>query len=576
MVCNPATCSPTGAAGLIDSVPRPMTFRESITPPGSRPNALTWRRSGWLGCVVWLALVVVAPSVLSAQSEESPSEETATSRPIATGVAELMLEGRSVTAVPASQYPDGPRFALQPIAEALGVELRIGPLGDSHTLVYEDRQIILGPAQALMITVAPDGRTQKEISRLRHIPVRDASGLKVSLDLLSRAIGEPLNYQFDWRPEALDLVVSRPELRRLTGEISLVHQHQVSSIVIELSESPRYRVERSPEALEIRLIGDRLEEPFIVPEASDPLVPAIVVAADRLRFDLAADAVADEPRLLSSPRPRLVIEVSRRAVPKEIPASSPRRQPTRRPGIRTIVLDPGHGGVETGAIGPGGSAEAQLNLQVARALRGQLERRLPVKVVMTRSDDVDIPLETRAAIANEHRADLFISLHFNSSFGSRAHGAETYFLSREASDQIAAEVAAAENRLTSPAAAPELDLQMILWDLAQSYHLAESQRFANLVQEELNLTLGLRDRGVKQAPFHVLMGAKMPAVLVELGFLSNPEEEAKLESPIYRAELVDALVRAVIRFKKQVEGQSVAQQGSEAGGGNGARGRDPS
>ena len=101
---------------------------------------------------------------------------------------------------------------------------------------------------------------------------------------------------------------------------------------------------------------------------------------------------------------------------------------------------------------------------------------------------------------------------------------------------------------------PEFGLQLILWDLAQSYHLAESQRFATLVQEELNLTLGLRDRGVKQAPFRVLMGAMMPAVLVELGFLSNPAEEARLQDASYLTELVDSLVRAVVRFKAQVEG----------------------
>ncbi len=146
--------------------------------------------------------------------------------------------------------------------------------------------------------------------------------------------------------------------------------------------------------------------------------------------------------------------------------------------------------------------------------------------------------------------------------GSRPRGAETYFLSREASDQLAAAVAAAEN-----AAAPgndlELDLQMILWDLAQSYDLAKSQRFANLVQEELNLALGLRDRGVRQAPFTVLMGAKMPAVLVELGFLSNPEEEERLKSPVYRAELVDALVQAVSRFKRQIEDRDLADRSPE-------------
>jgi len=500
-------------------------------------------------------------------ASQAPAQDTVSStvpEAPATAVARMTLEGRPVARVPVTLLPDGPRFALTPIAAALGVELRVGPLGDSHTLIFEDRQIIVGPGDALMVTVSPEGGASREVKRLGQIPIRDAAGLKVPFQLLERALGEPLTYQFAWAAEALELTVTRPDLRLLRGSINLVHQYQVSLIEIEFSEAPRYRVERQPGALEIHLIGDRLEMPLRTPRGRDPLVSEVVVSPERIRLELASNAVADEPRLLRSEQPRLVIEVFERAAPRQVEVSSPRRVQKRAAGIRTIALDPGHGGSETGAIGPSGTAEANLTLLVARALKLQLERRLPVKVIVTRDRDVDVPLETRAAIANENRADLFISLHFNSSFGSKAHGAETYFLSRDASDQMAAEFAAAENQMTDKAEASELDLQMILWDLAQSYHQAESQRFANLVQEELNLTLGLRDRGVKQAPFHVLMGAKMPAVLVELGFLSNPEEEAELQSPLYRAELVDALVRAVTRFKRQIESQDLAEKGDES------------
>jgi N-acetylmuramoyl-L-alanine amidase len=133
----------------------------------------------------------------------------------------------------------------------------------------------------------------------------------------------------------------------------------------------------------------------------------------------------------------------------------------------------------------------------------------------------------------------------------------------QASDAAAASAAAIENA-PAPAAEgmaaaggagadPLYDLQLILWELAQSHHLAESQRLAALIQEELNSTLSLRDRGVRQAPFRVLMGAAMPAVLVELGFLSNPEEEARLQNPAYRAELIEALVRAITRYRAQGE-----------------------
>ncbi len=177
-------------------------------------------------------------------------------------------------------------------------------------------------------------------------------------------------------------------------------------------------------------------------------------------------------------------------------------------------------------------------------------------MTLTRTDDVNLGLDERSALANQNRADLFLSVHLNSTTHGDAHGAETYFLSLKASDQRAADAAALENLSGSKPAAPgsdEFNLQLMLWDLAQSRHLAASQRLATLIQEELNRQLELRDRGVKQAPFRVLMGANMPAVLVELGFLSSPEEEQKLRDPAYRTELVDTLVRAVAKFKSEYD-----------------------
>jgi N-acetylmuramoyl-L-alanine amidase len=242
------------------------------------------------------------------------------------------------------------------------------------------------------------------------------------------------------------------------------------------------------------------------------------------------------------------------------------------PGIHTIVIDPGHGGTETGAIGPSGVAEKELTLLLARELETRLASRLGVRVVLTRGEDATLPLDTRAAIANQNKADLFISIHLNSSLGSGARGAETYFLSTEASDAKAAKAAAAENAPAAVAPPPGdtkeevKDLELILWDLAQTRHLAESQRFATLIQTELNDALQLKDRGVKQAPFRVLNGAEMPAVLVELGFISNPEEEKKLQDATYRGELVDALIRAVQRYKEQVESRPAAAATPVPGG----------
>ncbi len=499
----------------------------------------------------------------TAVAQEEPGEEL---RLLAAGSADLVLPAGvkppppeagmpdlpPPSAVPFTLVPDGPRFALAPIAAALGVELRTGPKGESHTLIFGDQKVIVGPDQALMLTVSTAGEEPEEITPLTRKPLQDAHGLKVPLEFLDRTFGARLNYQFEWRSQVRQLVIASRELRQLTGSINLVHQHGFSTVEVRFSEPPRYEVERLPGALEIRLIGDRLRLPEQRPR-QDPLVSAIIARPDRVRIELAENAAAE----LRTPSPlSLVVDVlPRGAEPPPIPQET-RRRPRRarsRSGVHTIVLDPGHGGEETGAVGPSGTTEARLTLQVGRTLKRQLERRLPVRVVLTRTEDVDLPLDNRSAIANQHQADLFISLHFNSSFGRWAHGAETFFLSREASDQVAEQVAVEENRSNGGPGSAELGLQLILWDLAQSYHLAESQRFANLVQEELNLAIGLRDRGVKQAPFRVLMGAMMPAVLVELGFLSNPEEEAKLLTPTYLSELVDALVRAVTRFKNQME-----------------------
>jgi len=218
-----------------------------------------------------------------------------------------------------------------------------------------------------------------------------------------------------------------------------------------------------------------------------------------------------------------------------------------------IVIDPGHGGVEPGAIGPSGLQEKDLTLDLARRLKIALARQ-GVTVVLTRDDDRVLPLDDRTAIANHNRAVLFISLHLNSSKRKTAVGAETYFLATSATDAEARTLAGLENKAYEPPGAetnataatpPDHGLELILWDLAQNSFIAESSRLAEAVQTELNAMTGVRDRGVRQAPFRVLMGATMPAILVEAGFISNPEEEARFKDDAYKDKIVEAIARAV-------------------------------
>lgn len=218
-----------------------------------------------------------------------------------------------------------------------------------------------------------------------------------------------------------------------------------------------------------------------------------------------------------------------------------------------VVIDPGHGGENHGARGAGGLLEKDLVLDVGLRLAKRLEAR-GVGVVLTRSDDRFVSLEERTSIANDARGDLFISIHANASRARSARGIETFFVSMEASDEAAQQIANFENQAFAgsevAAKISEDPLLGILGDLIATEHLVESQEFARLVEGRLAST---RSRGVKQAPFVVLMGVQMPAALVEIGFLTNPADERSLRSSAERDRLVDGMAGAVVEFAERYD-----------------------
>lgn len=221
-------------------------------------------------------------------------------------------------------------------------------------------------------------------------------------------------------------------------------------------------------------------------------------------------------------------------------------------GIRTIVLDPGHGGEETGAAGKTGIFEKEITLDVAKRLKALLEKETGVRVLLTRDEDATVGLDERPALANQNHADLFLSIHVNSAPRRDARGAETYFLASKAKDEESRTLAAIENNTVgvdrTKLGSDPGNLELVLWDLAQSQYLEESSELAEVIQKELDAALGVKDRGIKQAPFRVLMGATMPAVLVEVGFITNPAEETVLKTDEYRDKIAQALSRAVSSF----------------------------
>jgi N-acetylmuramoyl-L-alanine amidase len=273
-------------------------------------------------------------------------------------------------------------------------------------------------------------------------------------------------------------------------------------------------------------------------------------AAAKLAAKLAATPAANSTPLKTKPSPVSSAALQPPTEPK--PTRDGQHSLTRALGLKIgrIVIDPGHGGHDTGTIGPHGLMEKDLCLDVALRLGHLIEQKLPgAEVIYTRKDDTFIPLEQRTAIANEAKADLFISIHANSSHDHEARGIETYYLNFATSEE-SLEVATRENALSQEGLH---DLQDIVKKIARNEKIEESKEFANDVQDSLSHRMQLvsqneKNRGVKKAPFVVLIGANMPSILSEISFISNPSDEKLLRKGDQRQRVADGLYRGIAAY----------------------------
>ena len=235
---------------------------------------------------------------------------------------------------------------------------------------------------------------------------------------------------------------------------------------------------------------------------------------------------------------------------------------TRALGLKIgrIILDPGHGGHDTGTIGTNGLQEKDLVLDVAKRLAQIITERLGSEVFLTRTDDTFVPLESRTAMANEKQADLFLSIHANASRSRSARGIETYYLNFT-TDPEALEVAARENAVSQETIS---QLQGLVQKIALAEKVDESKEFAVRVQAALSQGIAdgnqrSLDRGVKKAPFVVLIGANMPSVLTEFSFLSNPQDEKLLRTSEHRQKVAEALYVGIEGYVQTLSGVKVAR-----------------
>lgn len=262
-----------------------------------------------------------------------------------------------------------------------------------------------------------------------------------------------------------------------------------------------------------------------------------------------AKAQEPKPPATAPERPQPVIEKPSARKAPEIRSASPTITQQLGLKVRKIVLDPGHGGKDPGAVGRGGLKEKDVTLKLGRMLRETLSARLDSKIVMTRSTDVFIPLEERTAIANSQDADLFVSIHINASPRRAASGVETYTLGLSNSEE-AKRIAARENATSTRSVS---DLEFILNDLIKTAKTNDSVRLAATVQDRLVSVLkakykSTKSNGVKGAPFYVLVGTKMPAILIEVSYISNPDEEKRLKDDRYLKEIVDGITSGLLKY----------------------------
>jgi len=225
-----------------------------------------------------------------------------------------------------------------------------------------------------------------------------------------------------------------------------------------------------------------------------------------------------------------------------------------RAALQTIVIDPGHGGEDVGVRGAGGIEEKQITLEVARRLRSLIENRLGIRVVLTREEDRAVSLDERAAFANNSKADLFLSLHANAALVPAVAGAEVFHarLDRESEEALRS----AEEGVALPVlGGGSRKIDVIRWDLAQARHVSQSEMFAGMLEEDLRAHVTMGPRPLQEGPLRVLMGADMPAALVEMAYLTNPDEEKAAKTEAFQNSLAQGIYDAVLRFRSYLEEQ---------------------
>lgn len=457
----------------------------------------------------------------------------------------LSREGRRT--IPIATVGEQEFVALDDLAPIF--QLAVHEEAGAVTVGYKGKTIVLTPDQAL---ASVGGR----LVSLAAPPVKQGRRWLVPLDFLSRALAPIYDTRLDLRRQSRLLIVGDLRVPR----VLLRYESLPASARVTIDATPRAASTVSQEngRILVRFDADALDVAPFPPLAPQGLVQAFKLA-DPLTIEIDVTNKFGSFRSTATPIDQTQrVEVDILAAPTETappPGTQPAPPPAPEmppgiaapvPAVRTIAIDPGHGGDDEGVKGAGGTKEKDLTLAIAHRVKTSIEGRLGIRVLLTRDDDRNVPLEQRSALANNSKADLFISLHANASWRGSAAGATIYTAAFERQADL--------NASGTPERLPAFgggtrDIDLVPWDLAQTRFLDKSADLARFFADACKDHVPLSAHAIERAPIRVLESANMPAILVEMGFLSNADQEKQLASPDFQAAITQAISDAVVKYR---------------------------
>jgi N-acetylmuramoyl-L-alanine amidase len=508
----------------------------------TRDLPLNFRSFSLLSAAVLLGVVLLAVHVASQTAVPSaPSSLTV-----------MAKDGRRAV-LTTTPLNDQEFVALDDLANTF--QLAVHEESGAITVTYKGKTVIVTPEQAL---ASVSGR----LVSLPAAPVRAGRRWLVPVEFISRALAAVYDVRLDLRKASHLLIVGDLRVPRITVKYEPLGS--AARLTVDASPRTTSTVLQEADRLTIKFDADALDavNPLLGPQPATAIVQAVRVI-DPLTVSVELGTRFAGFRASAEPvdsTMRLVIDLvstqtgtdapTAPAAPPPVPELPPAfTQPSS--AVRVVAIDAGHGGSDEGTKGLGGAKEKDITLAVARRLKGAIEGRLGIRVLLTRDDDHHVPVDDRTALANNNKADVFISLHANGSLRTSASGATIFSATFPRDAEQQARASFAPERLPTFGGGLR-NIELVPWDLAQYRHIDDSVAFAKIIQEQFRDHVPLSVRPTDQAPLRILESANMPAVLIEMGFLTNEEQEKALAGPEFQSVLVQAIFDSILRFRDRL------------------------